>query len=414
MLTSEHAIVDYDFRSRVAKPDRLTRMNHGRYVDLAEKMLIIYRDGAGLTRRELHRRVEYLFDDEPCNTRRISSFCKLLDDAGEYYPDGGQKAARMRLKVFRLAAKKHPLVERKQTETLFGALENEESVVKQEIADDLGLSWQEIDDLLYADVISFHRLKTPPNYATAADLLSHYNVAQTQAALYKAQSAAITADDDFKTILRHVKLCGLLHEISRLDSSTYRIQLDGPASILRNTARYGVRLAKLLPALLTCVGWTFTANVKTPWKTTARLDLSPNSGLRSHLNAPPAFDSSIEESFAEKFGEERDGWKLIREGAILHKHQKTFVPDFVFRRVDGQEMFFEIVGFWTPEYLKAKLDTLKIFSNRNILLAVCENEGALEVFKEWTDNIVPYKTGIKLAPVLEKLNSFVMSSAESR
>jgi len=406
MLTSGHVIVEYDFTRRLVKPDRLTQKSHGHYLEFADKMLSLYREGVGLTRMELHQRVERIFDDEPCHARRITSFCKLLDDASEYHTDNGRKAARMRIRVFSLASKMHPLVSQKQTETLFGSLENEESVAKQEIADSLGLPWQKIDELLYADVISFHRLKAPPQYDDAAAFLSHYNVAQTQAALYKAQSATIRATDDFKTILRYIKLFGLLHDISQIDPSTYVIHLDGPASVLRNTTRYGVRFAKLLPVLLTCEGWQFSAKFKTKRGNFYSLDLSPKNGLRSILDKPPMFDSGVEESFAQKFGEVREGWKLIREGAILHRHQKTFVPDFVFRHEDGREVLFEIVGFWTPEYLMAKLETLKEFSDQSILLAVCENEGAVETFEEWNDRIVPYKTGIKLGPVLEKLNLF--------
>jgi hypothetical protein len=44
------------------------------------------------------------------------------------------------------------------------------------------------------------------------------------------------------------------------------------------------------------------------------------------LPSPQEFDPSLEESFAKKVGPGRDGWQLIREGEILHDHQKTFVP----------------------------------------------------------------------------------------
>ncbi len=43
------------------------------------------------------------------------------------------------------------------------------------------------------------------------------------------------------------------------------------------------------------------------------LDLSSADGLSSHLPAPAAFDSRVEEAFAEKWGSEpRDGWRLVR------------------------------------------------------------------------------------------------------
>lgn len=72
--------------------------------------------------------------------------------------------------------------------------------------------------------------------------------------------------------------------------------------------------------------------------------------------------ASLEAEFAEKWGpDERDGWKLLREAEILHRGQKTFVPDFVLQHVSGRRVLMEIVGFWTPEYLTARLETLRIF-----------------------------------------------------
>ena len=89
------------------------------------------------------------------------------------------------------------------------------------------------------------------------------------------------------------------------------------------------------------------------------LSLSPNDGLKSHLSSPDEFDSGVEEAFAAKWGDEpRRGWRLIREGEVLHKGQKVFVPDFVFSHEDGRRVPMEVVGFWTDEYLREKVGTL--------------------------------------------------------
>ena len=63
MLTSEQAIVTFE-RGR-ALPDRLTRGRHGHYLELAGKLLTVYRSGVGRTRRDLHRSVEGVFAKEP-------------------------------------------------------------------------------------------------------------------------------------------------------------------------------------------------------------------------------------------------------------------------------------------------------------------------------------------------------------
>jgi len=395
MLTSEQAIVGFE-RGR-AVPDRLTRRTHAHYTAYAERMLAVYRAGTGHTRRELHRSVEGILANEPdCQARRIQAFCKLLDDASEFDTDPKGNAAKLRIRVFGLAADHHPLVER--PDQLF---ESSESQVKASIAERLGQPWDEIEAALYADVIDFQRLTAFGGYPDAAALLSRYNVAQLQACLYRCESMVVTATADYQMLLRYAKLARLLHDIRRLGPSRYRIELSGPASLLRQTRRYGVAFARFVPALLACKGWSMQAIVGTPWGGKAKLALSSGDGLRSHLPPPDEFDSSLEEGFAAKFGAERDGWHLHREGEIVHEGQTAFVPDFVFRHDDGTEVLFEIVGFWTPEYLAHKRETLRRFRRHRIVVAVgarSVREGA-----PIPDDVLVYKTALKLKPVLEAL-----------
>ena len=395
MLTSEHAIIEYD-RGR-AIPDRLVTGKHQHYSQYAQRMLEIYRNGAGRQRRELHRQVEAVFVDEAdCPLRRIEAFCKLLDDKSVYQTDPRGHAAQLQLQVFSLAAKLHPLVT--TPDRLF---EHAEAESKAQIASELGIPWPEIEAGLYADVMQFQRLESFEGYPDGPALLSRYNVAQLQACLYRAESMTVETTADFKTILRYAKLARLLHEIRPLGPSRYRITFSGPASILRETRSYGVNFARFLPALLACNGWSLQAVIQTPWKTKARMELSDRDGFKSHLPPAEEFDSTVEEAFAAKFGPERDGWRLIREGEVLHQGQSAFVPDFVFRHQDGTQVLMEIVGFWTPEYLASKRQTLRQFRQHHILIALPERS----VREDATvgDNVILYKTALKLQPVLDTL-----------
>jgi predicted nuclease of restriction endonuclease-like RecB superfamily len=395
VLTSDLAIVDYQ-RGR-AIPDRLTRRTHAHYLAYGDRMLDTYRRGVGRTRRELHRAVEAVFADEPdCESRRIRAFAKLLDDASDFETDPRGKAAKLRLAVFSAAAKRHPLVT--QPDRLF---ESGEAEVKADIARELGRPWPEIEAGLYADVLDFQTLKAFAGFPSAEAFLSRYNVAQVQACLYRAERMAVTATRDFQTILRYAKLARLLLEIRRLGPSAYRIELSGPASLLRETRRYGVNLARFLPALLACEGWALEALLRTPWGTKAKLTLTVRDGLRSHLPPPDEFDSTLEESFAAKFGAEREGWRLSREAEIVHEGQTAFVPDFAFRHEDGTEVLFEIVGYWTPEYLERKRETLRRFRGHRVLLAVSAR--SLQEGTRLPEDIIVYKTVIRPEAVLDAL-----------
>ncbi len=395
MITREHSIIE--FKAGRAVVDRLTQSTHRHYTEYAERMLSVYSNGLGQQRRRLHRQVESIFVDEPdCPVRRIQAFCKLLDDRSVYQTDPDGKASKLRLQVFAEAGRFHPLV--KQADRLF---EHDEEKIKAQLADKLGLTWDQVEQSLYSDVLSFQRLEQFEGYPNPAALLSRYNVAQLQACLYRAESMTVSATDDFKTILRYAKLAHLLHDIVRSGPSKYCIVFSGPASVLRESRRYGVNFARFLPALLACKGWKMTASVKTPWNRPAKLVISDKDGFSSHLPSPDEFDSTLEESFAKKFGSERNGWRLIREGRILHDHQKTFVPDFTFRHKDGTEVLLEIVGFWTPEYLAHRRETLQRFRHHRILMAVPEKslrEGAII-----GENVLVYKTVLKLAPLMEIL-----------
>lgn len=395
MLTSEQAIVVYEGGRAI--PDRLTQRAHAHYLDYARRMLLAYQHGVGRTRRELHRSVEGILANEPdCDTRRVQAFCKLLDEAGEFDRDSRGRAAKLRLEVFALAAPLHPLVESR--DQLF---ENTEAEAKTLIAQRLGRPWHEIEGELYADVMDYHRLTSFSGYADPAALLRRYNVAQLQAALYRAESLAVTAAEDFKTILRYAKLAGLLHDIRRIGPSRYHVELSGPASVLRETRRYGLNFARFLPALLACKDWAMEAHLRTRWGGRAVLALSSRDGLSSTMPPPEEFDSSVEEKFAARFGPERDGWRLGREAEIVFEGQSAFVPDFAFRHDDGTEVLLEIVGFWTPEYLAKKRETLRRFRGRNICLAVAER--CLAESAAVPEDVVVYKTALKPEPVLALL-----------
>jgi uncharacterized protein len=400
MLRSEHSIVSYE--NGKAIPDRLTRKQHAHYLHYAQRMLAVYRSGVGQPRRELHQSIQNILAHEAdCDPRRVSSFCKLLDDTSEFDSDRKGAAAALRLKVFALAAKYHPLVQAGQH-----VFEREEFEAKRLIAQELAEPWEQINARLYIDVMSQQPMKSFEGYADPQALLSRYNVAQLQACLYRAQKMTIHARADFKVILRYAKLARLLHDIRRLAPGEYRLDFSGPATVLHETRRYGVNFARFIPALLACRDWRLQATLQSPWGRPLSVLLGSEDGYSAPLPAPAEFDSSIEQRFAEDFGAEREGWRLQRESAILHEGQSTFVPDFTFRHTDGREIDLEIVGFWTAQYLEDKRKTLQKFRSRQILVAVAQR--SLRPGADVHKGFIVYKTRLKVDDVLAALQSVAL------
>jgi hypothetical protein len=166
--------------------------------------------------------------------------------------------------------------------------------------------------------------------------------------------------------------------------------VDGPLSILRPTDRYGSAIAKLIPLIIFTDSWSINAIIlrksvsgarKTynfrlsnsdedlPIFDASEIKSNPHSQLASKSNiesllenAGGIFDSNVEKNFMNKFLTFSTNWKLSREpDPLILTDGKAFIPDFLFEK-SGIRVYFEIVGFWTTDYLKRKLEKIKDLS----------------------------------------------------
>lgn len=369
MLRSEHAIISFDYTSMRVLPDRLRRGRDDVYIGAAETCLGIYRSGVGESRKSLHREVENVLTELGCcPPRRVAAFCKLLDDAATFNSDKS-RAVKLRQRVFQIASPLHPIVSVRE-----GIFEHGIAEAQARVCKELGMEWPDIASMMFADVIELQRLASFDDTMTGFDFLSRYNVAQTQAALYRATRVWIDARSDFKTILGQAKLAGLMHRIERLSEKDgipgYRFKLDGPGSVLRSTTRYGIRFAQMIPTLLVCRDWHLTAEILTVTKHRMRMTLNPADGLRSRSVRPDSFDSEIERTIDARWRVAPvEGWTWRREADLLVRGQSVMTPDFsITHPQTGRKLLIEVVGFWTPEYIAEKVARLKAFA--------CEEESA--------------------------------------
>ncbi|MCU0716305.1 MAG: DUF790 family protein [Pirellula sp.] len=402
MLTRELAI------SRIVQgeiqPDRLTRTTHSEYLALAPKLLSVYETGSGVSRRSLHARIRDLLMQAPnCPPKRIGAFCKLLDERSEFETDARGESAKLRQKVFRLAAEYHPITEElsPKSNSLGGTLA---STAKERIAESLQLTWREIESKLFLDLPENHLLKAFRTYEDPSGLLAKYNVAQTQAILYDALGLTVYANDSLKEILRYAKLARLMHRIER-QGDQYRIHFDGPASLLQRTTRYGVAMAKFLPGLLACHAWHAEAWIQKPkWgKLLWRID--SHCKLKSDTEPTNEFDSRLEERFFRDWARsETNGWSLKRESQVLHRGQHVFVPDFEVIHTSGERVHLEIVGFWTPEYLVHKQKMIDLFPDQRIVLLV-QSSIASKLEPAPKHHVLEFKSKIQMSKVMGVLES---------
>lgn len=155
----------------------------------------------------------------------------------------------------------------------------------------------------------------------------------------------------------------------------FTITIDGPASLFKASTRYGVDIAKLIPAILHVTRWQLTAKLqwKNPYTKTSQeksFALADTCDLVSHYPPGKPYDSMLEQAFAEKWAHTKTPWRLEREVDLIPIPGSVMIPDFRLVHPDGRIYLLEIVGYWRPEYLRKKFYQVRQASSTNLILAI--------------------------------------------
>ncbi len=333
------------------------------------------------------------------DVRRLAGLGKTLLDACRFRPEpGADRAAEIREAVYRARGRRWP------------PIPGDENRPYEDAAGELGIAVDRIHALLDSDRPDHYRLVRAPSL-DGPGLLRRYNLELARAVLLDAESMVVRADGGWKGIFRALKLSRLMVRVEREGRRRYRVHVTGPAApwIVR-PQRYGVRLARALPALLAAPGARIEAEVRHQDRTVPyRLSTAEHSWLRPDgRRRRRPLDSRWEEDLArvlrDKIGPERGGWTLVREDApVVLPGGRVFLPDFTLRHRDGREAFVELVGFWTPEYLEHKAKSVRDAGLDNLVLVVSRRlrEAGKAIERESEGPVVWFTDRPSAGPVLE-------------
>jgi hypothetical protein len=278
------------------------------------------------------------------------------------------------------------------------------------VAQKKGMDVAQVENSLYADLAGRRRLLRfdPPREVEV--VLARYNMELARGLLYRAERLTIEIEDSYQDVFRYIKLCRLMHTITRTGSG-YRIDLDGPVSLLRATRRYGIKMAVFLPALALCRKWRMEAVIVYRGER-LRYTLDDKSQLISHFRRFPLFDSRLEEDFASDFiraiARQSSGWELSRADAVLSlPGNEVMIPDFTIRK-DGHELHLEIVGFWTQEYLEKKIKKLQATQSKKLIIAV-SSLLALDQEKFQGLDVMWFRKKLPVSAVITRANELISS-----
>ncbi|MFC4639065.1 DUF790 family protein [Deinococcus hohokamensis] len=298
----------------------------------------------------------------------------LLTNLSTFEAAGDAEPSLVRARVFELAQTGVP--SRKSA-----ALILEQAA--RSLSHDRPLSPAEVQASLYADLPDQQTLVSfePP---APLELIHRFDLAQAQGMLYRAYELVITARRNeparYKQLLKYLKFFGLMATVEGDATFGFTLTLDGPTSLFSSTTRYGLAMAKFLPALLHVTKWDLSAVLK-PRKDLAWVDpadaewsfqLTSDDGYVSHYKPPEEHDSALESGFAERFAKTQTPWVLEREVDLVPVPGGVILPDFRLVHPDGRSVLVEIVGYWRPEYLRKKFELLRKAGRTDVIVCISE------------------------------------------
>jgi predicted nuclease of restriction endonuclease-like RecB superfamily len=390
MLSSELLVT----RVRGDEISPLFIMPEGDHLELARDLIGIFGDHTGKKLGELNDILEEM-EDQGFDYRLVRGLVSLLERRCDLRVESTVEPAAARRAVFSAAASTYPVV-----------TSSERVAAIREAATALCRAPEDIEQAMYADLeneLVLASFRPPP----PDDLVYHYNLSLAQTLLFKATQLKFRASAGHKDVLRQVKRLGLMYDAEYNDGRV-DITVDGPASAMKLTERYGTALARLLPFITASEGWNVEAAiVRKDFSGAPRvykfvLSQRKHGDLfRTWPEEPVEFDSALEEAFYGAFAGFNTGWSISREPEPLITGKWLYIPDFLLEK-DDMRVYVEIAGFWTPEYLRRKVAKLKEIRDRE-LIVLADEKTSCEAFREVPD-VIFFDRKVPLKPVIHRLN----------
>lgn len=375
------------------------------FLDMALELIYCYQDYVGKTQGELEEKLQELEGDSPEYKIKRGLSHLLKNSFAQFEIISPLNPTILREKVFTLATQNTPLPDYRG-ETLDSIASQLSIELKKEVLP------SEVEQGLYAD-LQENRILTQFEAPTPEALIHRYNVSQVQGILYRATNIVINAyrndPGQYKLLFRYLKLFQLMSYIEGDADTGFTITIDGPTSLFKSSTRYGLALAKMIPALLHVSKWNLEAKLRMKdsfgsGEKTLYFQLNHQCGLVSHYANNPSYDSLLEESFANNWDKLNTEWRLEREVDLIPLPGSVMIPDFRLVHPDGRNFLLEIVGFWHPNYLQKKFYQVSRAEIDNLILAVCERLNLVKAgvnFQDLPHRLVWFKNRLSPKDILK-------------
>jgi len=286
------------------------------------------------------------------------------------------------------------------------ASETDRETAVERAADALGIDPADVEASLYADrdvneVLVDADVRWDPDA-----LLEQYDLSLAQTALFDATEVRIRSNDP-KRLVSAVKRLRLMYELEKTPGGR-ELVVTGPDTLFSRTRRYGTAFARLLRTVAESAEWELTATIDDRGRErTMRLSDGDVTVPGVEPVAEPDFDSGVEADFAGRFRGLDLDWTLVREPEPLETGTRVMIPDFAFDYEHADfRLFFEVMGFWTPEYVAKKLGQLADVEDVDLLVAVDESLGVGEEIAARDHRVVTYSGTVRVKAIVDVLREY--------
>lgn len=289
--------------------------------------------------------------------------------------------------------------------TAASRLRGSEADPATEAAASLGITMEQLDAALFADLPSEQRVGEVPGDLSAGELALRCNLALAQALVFRSTRLHVELFGHARRIVQAARLQGLVCTVVGSDPEACRLDVSGPFAIFRRTLAYGRGLASLVPLLAWCDTFRLQADCVIDGRDLA---FEMRSGDPVFPSKPPRrHDSRLEARFHRAFVRLAPDWELAREPQPVPAGGTLVFPDFAaWHRGDPRRRWLvEIVGWWTPEYLAQKLSRLREAGVADLLLLVDADRAATATELVPDAMVVPFRRRVDAAAVLERLEA---------
>lgn len=343
------------------------------HLAIVRQMLSLYREAAQrhASAGEMESVTTPVVNGAP-DRRFAMAIRKLLDDRCVFSHADGRDYAALRDQLFRCSS---ALLQGTQP---LDDLDRYRQAIRQRLPENELLR----DDQIYGDLPDYDCLDKFDDL-TEQQLLERYDISLVQSLLLSASHLDVLVRTReiprLRRLFKYLRFFQLLCTIEgdddkamKHDDGLYELKMviDGPASILEQSRRYGLQLAIFFPAICTMDEWRISARVE--WRGhPAMLTLDQESQLKCPYHNFAAYIPDEIRLFSRHFAESIDDWRIITDVPFLRgAGREVIVPDFSFANRHGRVVHLELFNRWHANGLAERIAWLEKHPKLPLVLGV--------------------------------------------